>query len=135
MGFVEAADFAGRVEEISRSVEYLQVVAAQAVERTRKEAQQAGPGSSAAAPGWRTGWTDPPTGTDMALDSTWSTIHDGATVHGWRESHGQVQMMGHSVLDDGYRDAAQFLRARLRISIGEARRRLALAPRSSPKPE
>ncbi|MBT2584459.1 hypothetical protein J7I86_01075, partial [Arthrobacter sp. ISL-95] len=30
LGFVEAADFAGRVEEISRSVEYLQVVAAQA---------------------------------------------------------------------------------------------------------
>ncbi len=43
-GFVEAADFAGRVEEISRSLEYLQVVAAQAVERTRKVAQQASPG-------------------------------------------------------------------------------------------
>ncbi|MEJ1888153.1 HNH endonuclease, partial [Paenarthrobacter sp. CCNWYY172] len=36
-GFVEAADFAGEVEEIARSVEYLQVVAAQAVERTRTE--------------------------------------------------------------------------------------------------
>ncbi|MGR0162303.1 DUF222 domain-containing protein, partial [Paenarthrobacter nitroguajacolicus] len=36
--------------------------------------------------------------------------------------------VGAGVLDDGYRDAAQFLRARLRISIGEARRRLALAP-------
>ncbi|MFW0774136.1 HNH endonuclease, partial [Paenarthrobacter nitroguajacolicus] len=36
-GFVEAADFAGKVEEISRSLEYLQLVAAQAVERTRKE--------------------------------------------------------------------------------------------------
>ncbi|NWL10208.1 HNH endonuclease, partial [Paenarthrobacter nitroguajacolicus] len=33
-----------------------------------------------------------------------------------------------SPLDDGYRNAAEFLRARLRISIGEARRRLALAP-------
>ncbi|NWL13913.1 HNH endonuclease, partial [Paenarthrobacter nitroguajacolicus] len=32
-----------------------------------------------------------------------------------------------SPLDDGYRNAAEFLRARLRISIGEARRRLALA--------
>ncbi|MBU8867187.1 HNH endonuclease [Paenarthrobacter sp. MMS21-TAE1-1] len=31
-------------------------------------------------------------------------------------------------MDDGYRNAAEFLRARLRISIGEARRRLALAP-------
>ncbi|MGO4589064.1 DUF222 domain-containing protein [Paenarthrobacter sp. 2TAF44] len=101
-GFVEAADFAGRIEEISRSLEYLQVVAAQAVERTRKEAQQASPGSSDGAPEWRTGWTEPAT---------------RATVTGTA-----------SFLDDGYRNAAEFLRARLRISIGEARRRLALAP-------
>ena len=37
LGFGEAAEFAGRVEEISRAVEYLQVVAAEAVDRTRKE--------------------------------------------------------------------------------------------------
>ncbi|WP_369746564.1 DUF222 domain-containing protein [Paenarthrobacter sp. AMU7] len=106
-GFVEAADFAGEVEEIARSVEYLQVVAAQAVERTRTEAQQTKPGPSAAAPQWRTGWTEP------ATDAT----VPGATVPG-----------AASVLDDGYRNAAQFLRARLRIGIGEAKRRLALAP-------
>ncbi|MDO6146557.1 DUF222 domain-containing protein, partial [Paenarthrobacter aurescens] len=70
-GFEEAADFADRIEEMSRSLEYLQVVAAQAVERTRHEAQQA--------------------------------------------------------QDDGYRNAAEFLRTRLRIGVGEARRRLALA--------
>jgi hypothetical protein len=40
-GFEEAADFAGRVEDISRVLEYLQVVAAHAVERTRNEAQNA----------------------------------------------------------------------------------------------
>ncbi|WP_024818640.1 DUF222 domain-containing protein [Arthrobacter sp. 31Y] len=114
LGFVEAADFAGRVEEMSRSVEYLQVVAAQAVERTRTEAQQTGPGSSAAAPEWRTGWTEPA---------------PGPTVPG--ATHGADD--GHSVVDDGYRDAAQFLRARLRISIGEARRRLALAPEILPQ--
>jgi hypothetical protein len=107
-GFVEAADFAGRIEEISRSLEYLQVVAAQAVERTRKEAQQTSPGSSAGAPGWRTGWTEPA-----------SDARD--TGKG-------------SVLDDGYRNAAEFLRARLRISIGEARRRLALATDVLPQP-
>ncbi|BCW05321.1 hypothetical protein NtRootA1_14590 [Arthrobacter sp. NtRootA1] len=102
-GFFEAADFAGRVEEISRSLEYLQVVAAQAVERTRKEAQQTSPGSSAgAAPEWRTGWTE--AATDARVTAT------------------------DSVVDDGYRSTAEFLRARLRISIGEARRRLALAP-------
>ncbi len=74
-GFDEAADFAGTVEEISRTVEFLQIVAARAVERTREEA--------------RTG------------------VFDAA--------------------DDGYRNAAEFLRCRLRIGIGEARRRLALA--------
>ncbi|ASN19618.1 DUF222 domain-containing protein [Arthrobacter sp. YN] len=105
--FGEAADFAGKVEEIARSVEYLQVVAARAVERTRTEALTAGPGSSAAAPEWRTGWTEQATGETAP----------GATVPG-----------AASVLDDGYWNAAQFLRARLRIGIGEAKRRLALAP-------
>ncbi len=38
LDFGEAAEFAGRVEEISRAAEYLQLVAAGAVERTRKEA-------------------------------------------------------------------------------------------------
>ncbi|MFJ6456313.1 HNH endonuclease, partial [Paenarthrobacter sp. NPDC091669] len=71
LGFYEAADFAGKVEEIARSVEYLQVVAAQAVERTRNQALTAGPWSSAAAPEWRTGWTDsvPEPGSDTATTS------------------------------------------------------------------
>ncbi|WGM20335.1 DUF222 domain-containing protein [Paenarthrobacter sp. OM7] len=116
-GFVAAADFAGKVEEIARSVEYLQVVAAQAVERTRTEALQAGPGSSSAAPQWRTGWTEPEPGTDTAAAT------DGETGSARWASEAKV-----SVLDDGYRNAAQFLRARLRIGIGEAKRRLALAP-------
>ncbi|MCT9871113.1 HNH endonuclease signature motif containing protein [Paenarthrobacter aurescens] len=115
LGFVEAADFAGRVEEISRCVEYLQVVAAQAVERSRTEAQQTKPGSSAAAPEWRTGWSEAPEEPTNGTD-TGATV-PGATVPG-----------AASVLDDGYRNAAEFLRARLRIGIGEARRRLALAP-------
>ena len=36
-GFRAASDFAGRVEEFSRTVEYLQLVAASAVDRTRKQ--------------------------------------------------------------------------------------------------
>ena len=40
----EASDFAGRVEELSRVVDYLQLVAAGAVDRTRS---QAAPGSTA----------------------------------------------------------------------------------------
>src|SRR4029453_16099416 len=66
-GFAEAARFAGRVEEISRTVEYLQVIAAHAVERTRTQAQHARP-SSAAGTGWQTGWTDPGT-TDPGVSS------------------------------------------------------------------
>jgi hypothetical protein len=100
-GLAEAADFAGKVEELSRILEYLQIVAAQAVERTRNQALQE---KSSSAPGWRTGWT---------VDATTS---------------GPTPRSAPEVVDDGYRNAAEFLRARLRISISEARRRLALAP-------
>ncbi|XAS67710.1 HNH endonuclease signature motif containing protein [Micrococcaceae bacterium Sec5.7] len=95
-GFGDAADFAGRVEELSRTVEYLQLLAAGAVDRTRKEAANAAPGSAA---GWTTGW-----GNQTAVGSP-------APVPS----------------DDGCRNTAEFLRVRLRISIAEARRRLALA--------
>jgi hypothetical protein len=59
LDFREAADFAAGVEEISRAVEYLQVVAAGAVDRTRRQAAASagatGSGSGAAV-GWTTGW-------------------------------------------------------------------------------
>ena len=103
-GFAEAADFAGRVEELSRTLEYLQLVAAQAVERTRHGARQENPSST---PGWRTGWTEAEAGSNPSIPA-------GRSAAGFME--------------DGYRNAAEFLRARLRISISEARRRLALAP-------
>jgi Domain of unknown function (DUF222) len=103
-GFTEAADFADRVEEVSRAVEFLQIVAAQAVERARQQAQQAPP---SAAPGWHTGWTE-------------NAAAPGASIAPARSAPAPV--------DDGFRNAAEFLRARLRISISEARRRLALAP-------
>ncbi|WP_051024914.1 HNH endonuclease signature motif containing protein [Arthrobacter sp. Rue61a] len=150
-GFVEAADFAGRVEEISRSVEYLQLVAAQAVERTRKEAQQARPGVSAAAPEWRTGWTEPAGASAVAGDAaspgagpagafpagaflagaSHSAAHVSAALAG--AAHAEATAPAGSFLDDGYRNAAEFLRARLRIGIGEARRRLALAAEVLPQ--
>ena len=38
LGFREAADFADNVEEVSRAAEYLQIVAAGAVQRSRREA-------------------------------------------------------------------------------------------------
>ncbi|MET4901937.1 HNH endonuclease, partial [Paenarthrobacter sp. CC6] len=100
----QAADLAGRIEDISRSIEYLQVVAAQAVERTRTEAQravpaqQSGQSPASGAQEWRTGWTGP------AGESEGGVGGDSVPAGG-----------GGSVLDDGYRNAAEFLRARLRI--------------------
>jgi hypothetical protein len=59
LDFREAADFAADVEEISRAVEYLQIVAAGAVDRTRRQAPATsgatGSGSGSAI-GWTTGW-------------------------------------------------------------------------------
>ncbi|MDV8149618.1 HNH endonuclease signature motif containing protein [Arthrobacter sp. B10-11] len=98
MGFREAADFAANVEEIARSMEYLQVVAAMAVDRTRREASaaaRAGSGSGSGV-GWTTGW-------------------------------GSQQSTAPDPTDDGCRNTTEFLRMRLRIGAGEARRRLALA--------
>ncbi|MFJ4268110.1 HNH endonuclease, partial [Paenarthrobacter nicotinovorans] len=115
-GFVEAADFAGRVEEISRVLEYVQIIAAQAVERTRNQARLQVQGSGA--PEWRTGRTEP-------------AANRGATGAGAGTSPSAGASAG-SVLDDGYRNPAEFLRARLRIGIGEARRRLSLAADALP---
>ncbi|BCW04905.1 HNH endonuclease signature motif containing protein [Arthrobacter sp. NtRootA1] len=167
-GFAEAAGFAGRVEEISRTVEYLQVIAAHAVERTRTQAQQARP-SSAAGTGWQTGWTDPATTdcgtTDPAAPApgpnpatapataAGSAAVGGSAAAGFDAAGGFATAAGFdaaggstpagfggvaaadaaAVADDGYRDAAQFLRARLRIGISEARRRLALASEVLPR--
>jgi hypothetical protein len=60
-GLREAADFAGHVEDLFRTVEYFQLVAAAAVERTRKQAALTPPaahgwGAEAAQAGWLTGW-------------------------------------------------------------------------------
>ncbi|HET6242792.1 MAG TPA: hypothetical protein VFD99_12465 [Arthrobacter sp.] len=59
VGFRAASDFAGRVEELSRAVEYLQLVAAGAVDRTRKQAAAAAVTGS---PAWTTGWRDTSSG-------------------------------------------------------------------------
>ncbi|MFB9820537.1 HNH endonuclease signature motif containing protein [Arthrobacter ramosus] len=123
LAFPDAADFAGKIEEISRTVEFLQLVAAGAVERTRHEAQAAR--QSSPAQGWRTGWTEP-TAADTAAAPVAGTEADTAAAAGPEGSAAGLTAAAEA-LDDGYRNAAEFLRARLRISIGEARRRLALA--------
>ena len=117
-GVTEASDFAGRVEELSRMVDYWQLVAAAAVDRTRSRAA-AGARTAAAkfgsnAPaGWLTGWnTEARSPKSTPSDPLWNEQEGADPSPGW--------------VDDGYRNTAEFLRARLRISAPEARRRLAL---------
>ncbi|WP_462200245.1 HNH endonuclease signature motif containing protein [Arthrobacter sp. B2a2-09] len=126
LGFTDAADFAGKIEEISRTVEFLQIVAAEAVERTRSEAQASR--QSSAGPGWRTGWTE-----SMAVAADTATATGTTTVPGMdvpdlpAPAPAPGLREAAAAVDDGYRNTAEFLRARLRIGIGEARRRLSLA--------
>ncbi|WP_456509747.1 DUF222 domain-containing protein [Arthrobacter sp. TE12231] len=103
-------------------MEFLQLVAAGAVDRTRTQASPAagaGAGSS-----WTTGWRDDALGTAAAEASPGSAASpDALTGEGvpW-DAAGDA-----AVVDDGYRSTAEFLRARLRIGAPEAKRRLSLA--------
>ena len=65
--FRTASDFAGGVEELSRRVEFLQLVAAGAVDRTRKQSSAAAARTAAGAgTSWTTGWRDDAPGTAAA---------------------------------------------------------------------
>ena len=82
--FREAADFAGTVEELSRALDYLQVVAAGAVDRTRKQAAAAPKANTA----WTTGWRDDSTdGTAGPDDASVAAAAEGGTAWatGWRD--------------------------------------------------
>ncbi|HSO91484.1 MAG TPA: DUF222 domain-containing protein [Arthrobacter sp.] len=121
----EASDFAGRVEELSRLVDYWQLVAAAEVDRTRSQAA-AGARTAAAkfgsnAPaGWLTGWNAEPSAPQCTPPGPiWNAPGGADPSGGW--------------VDDGYRNTAEFLRARLRITAAEARRRLALAANVLPR--
>ncbi|KIS26209.1 HNH endonuclease [Arthrobacter sp. SPG23] len=154
MRFREAADFAAKVEEISRTLEYLQVVAAGEVDRARREASdaaRAGSGSGAAV-GWTTGWGDATavhgpigwaTGAPHQADSGMgeSDRADGGPGGSDRGTEATVPGTNSEVInagepdpaDDGCRNTTEFLRARLRIGAAEARRRLALAEAVLPR--
>ena len=162
LGFQAASDFAGTVEELSRVTEYLQLVAAGAVDRTRKQAAAA---ATKAGTSWTTGWresTGPGACTESGSGTAWpdgvaaaagagatgtpdapavagspavAVAADAPAVAGTPAvavaadapaAAGSPAVAGTAV-DDGYRNTTEFLRARLRISAGEARRRLSLA--------
>ncbi|WP_461189278.1 HNH endonuclease signature motif containing protein [Arthrobacter sp. Z4-13] len=145
--YVEAADFAGQVEELSRGVEYLQILAAGVVDRTRARAiADAGTARacrSRTGKNWVTGW-DNGVETLDETDAAWpeGAAASGSTASGpttsgsvtsgsvgsgtgaWTDRQDRVVT---SPADDGCANTAEFLRQRLRIGKSEAHRRLALA--------
>ncbi|MFE4833204.1 DUF222 domain-containing protein [Arthrobacter sp. NPDC056691] len=153
--FLQAADFAELTEELSRRVEYLQLQAAAAVDRTRAEAINAA-GAASRAAGWTTGWgTDPEpepaaastaepasataaavsSDTDNPNTTAPGTTAPGTTADGTGTATPapRARPVAWSPADDGARNTAEFLRTRLRISTTEARRRLALAHATLPR--
>lgn len=103
--YLEAAEFAARAEDLARSVEYLQLLGAGAVDRTRAQAITDAAATTRAAR----------SAAVVETDATWPNPPAGP---------------GHPVVspaDDGCRNTAEFLRLRLHIPIREARRRLTLA--------
>ncbi|MCU1533510.1 MAG: hypothetical protein JWO49_3081, partial [Arthrobacter sp.] len=139
-GFRAASDFAGRVEELSRTVEYFQLVAAAAVDRTRRQATaEAGNSRGAGIVGWTTGWRDTcADGRDGTPDASAGVGADApCDTDGTPGASVASEVSGSKdadAVDDGYRNTTEFLRARLRISAPEARRRLALAEDLLPEP-
>ncbi|SFT70207.1 HNH endonuclease signature motif containing protein [Arthrobacter sp. ov118] len=154
LDFFQASDFAEGVEDLSRVVEYLQIIGAARVDRARREAAAVekaprGWGSEPAAGttgGWLTGWNQEPGEDEAGGDEAGGDAppgdesdgvngagaEGGAAPHGspagpWGTSGAAVSALAAAaVVDDGYRNSAEFLRARLRISAPEAKRRLSL---------
>ncbi|UKA56918.1 HNH endonuclease signature motif containing protein [Arthrobacter sp. FW306-2-2C-D06B] len=135
LGLEEAVAFASGVEELSRTLDYLQLLAAAGLDQARNDE----PGTR---PGWTTGWAtgraaDADTGADKGSGTGWTSgisaaeadAQDGATVQGG--SPGSVQ--AGSARGGEFRSTAEHLRSLLRISAAEARRRLALARELLPR--
>ncbi|QHK20931.1 DUF222 domain-containing protein [Pseudarthrobacter psychrotolerans] len=114
--YVDAADFAGHAEELSRHVDYLQILSAGAVDRTRTQAITKA-ATTRATKSWTTGW-DNGIETVHETDTAWPA---GTTAETTTDS------IPRSPADDGCKNTAEFLRLRLRIGLGEAKRRLHLA--------
>ncbi|WP_253190797.1 HNH endonuclease signature motif containing protein, partial [Arthrobacter sp. SRS-W-1-2016] len=106
-GFQEAVAFASGVEELSRTLDYLQLAAAAGLDAARND-------EPASPQGWTTGWaadaqTGSGTDTGSGADTGSSTVEAGSARGG------------------EFRSTAEHLRSLLRISAADARRRLALA--------
>ncbi|UVJ40533.1 HNH endonuclease signature motif containing protein [Arthrobacter sp. CJ23] len=113
---VESVSFASRLEELSRTLGYLQIVAAGQLDRACSEA----PATAASrGTGWTTGWSTQGS-TGRATDPAASNAESGA-AEAARE------------FAQEFRNTGEYLRSLLRISAAEARRRLALAAEVLPR--
>ncbi|MGN7202614.1 DUF222 domain-containing protein, partial [Arthrobacter sp. SAFR-044] len=124
--YVEAAEFAARAEELARSVEYLQLLGAAAVDRTRTQAiTHATAAKTRANPSrdWANGWDAHSVET---LNTGPNAVNETDTNWPGPPSRPSRPVVT-SPADDGCRNTAEFLRQRLHIPIREARRRLTLA--------
>ncbi|MHC6220949.1 HNH endonuclease signature motif containing protein [Arthrobacter sp. MMS24-S77] len=111
LGFEEAVAFASGVEELSRTLDYLQVVAASALDAVRND-------EPAARQGWTTGWA-------AEADSGSGTGWTSRATAGDPDARGGAAGLG--ARGGEFRSTAEHLRSLLRISAAEARHRLALA--------
>ncbi|WP_324644308.1 HNH endonuclease signature motif containing protein [Pseudarthrobacter sp. LT1] len=129
--YLEAAEFAARAEDLARTVEYLQLLSAGAVDRTRAQAitDAAATARANRSGEWTSRWDtngvetlniSPTNGADRSA----AMVETDAT---WPNPPTRPGRPVVSPADDGCRNTAEFLRLRLRIPIREARRRLTLA--------
>ncbi|ACL38482.1 hypothetical protein Achl_0483 [Pseudarthrobacter chlorophenolicus A6] len=131
-GYVTAATFAADVEELSRCAEYLQLIAAGAVEHTRTRAiADAETNRRARRTARVSSWDTHGTEILNETDTNWPAA-TGAAAATPAECTAATPVMLSSPADDGCRNTAEFLRLRLRIPIREARRRLTLARQTLP---
>ncbi|MGM7775182.1 DUF222 domain-containing protein [Arthrobacter sp. KNU-44] len=122
MGLNDSAAFAFNVEELSRTLDYLQLVAAGQLDRVRQEEPAGGTG-------WTTGWgvearaagsSDGPGSAETKVGAAGAGA--GAGVEGGGLAAGDARAGFQE-----FRNTGEHLRSLLRISAAEARRRLALA--------
>jgi len=134
LGLDESALFATRVEELSRTVEYLQIVAAGQLDRLRTHAAR----PAAAPAGWTTGWHAttalPDDGTTGGAQQPGAARQASARGTGAGQSGATAGAdTARAGLAAEFRTSTEYLRVLLRISAAEARRRLALAATTLPR--
>ncbi|SER20938.1 hypothetical protein SAMN05444745_12364, partial [Arthrobacter sp. OV608] len=122
--YVDASQYAADVEDLSRTVEYLQVLSAGTVDRTRTQAiaaaDTARANRSRTGKAWVTGW-DNGVETLNETDTHWPAGSAPCDTGTMSVTDGRDRVIT-SPADDGCANTAEFLRQRLRISKSEANR-------------